>query len=471
MKVTKKIADYFLETLSDLYLFKDSQSNLYAKLEYDKHNEVYRLDTREMEDYLIDKFMQEFENTIPSDSTIKKVRRVLEMRAAKSGRKHDVYTRVANVEDIIYIDLCNEKWEVIEITKEGWKVISDTPILFTRSRIMKELPIPNIKGRIESIRPILNVKSETSYYLIIAWLLSTMKGANAYPILQIYGEQGSAKSTTTSMLRSIIDPSDLSLRTLLKDEKDIAIMTQNTFILSFDNISNLSNEMSDIMCRISSGGSFSMRTLFTTMDESYIRINRPLILNGIENLAERPDLLDRSIIIELDVIEEANRKTNEEIWTHFNKIHAEVLGALCNISSEALKEYEYVVMHEKPRMADFAKWVTAAESSLNWEQGSFLRIYNENRKTAIEQGLNQNPLALAIVNMIAAEDEVVGTFKNIFAKIKEYGDESSYMLNSISLNKLKGMLKRVSPILREYSIFMERLPRSSAGSRLRIYRK
>src|SRR5699024_3444191 len=112
MKVRKTVADYFLETLKDLYLFKDGQSNLFAKLEFEDHHEVYRVDSEEVKYFLIEKYMHEFENTIPSDATLRKVRRVLEVKAARSENKHQVYTRVANLNEAIYIDLCNDKWEV-----------------------------------------------------------------------------------------------------------------------------------------------------------------------------------------------------------------------------------------------------------------------------------------------------------------------------------------------------------------------
>lgn len=471
MKVTKEIADYFLESLADLYLFRDSQGRLYAKFQRNNCFEIWSLDSEAIDYYLIERYMQKFDNTIPNDSTIAKVKKVLNVKASISKYKHNVYARVANFNDVIYIDLCNERWEVIEITKKGWRVISDAPVFFTRSRIMKELPVPEKNGHIESLRPFINVKKEDDLNLIIAWLLSTLKGNNAHPILMIYGEQGSAKSTATSILRSIIDPSYLSLRSLVKDEKDIAIMTRNTFVLAFDNLSILSNEMSDVFCKISTGGAFSTRTLFTTFNESYIKVNRPIIANGIENLAERPDLLDRSIIINLDVIDEKGRKTNQEIWGEFDARHSEILGAICNIASAALEEFTSINLNEKPRMADFSKWVTAAESFLEWEPDYFLEIYNDNRRIAVEQGLETSPLALAVINMIEVEHDVADTMKDILTKLKKYGDNNSYSLNNIYLNKLKGMLKRLAPLLREYSIFIEELPRSNKGSRLRIYRE
>lgn len=194
-------------------------------------------------------------------------------------------------------------------------------------------------------------------------------------------------------------------------------------------------------------------------------------MNGIENIAERADLLDRSIIINLDIIDGSNRKTNQEIWDEFYVKHAEILGAICNIASNALKEFGSVHMNEKPRMAHFAKWITAAESYLHWKDGHFLEIYNDNRRQAIIQGIENNPLALSIINMIEAEGDVADTVNNLLFKIKKYGDEGSYALKNIASNKLKGMLKRQAPLLREYSIFIEELPRSNKGSRLRIYQE
>jgi hypothetical protein len=86
---------------------------------------------------------------------------------------------------------------------------------------------------------------------------------------------------------------------------------------------------------------------------------RPIILNGIYSIVTRNDLTDRSIIINLPSIPEDKRKTENEIQQEFNMKLPGILGALCNVSSGILKNISFTTLPGLPRMADFAKWVTA----------------------------------------------------------------------------------------------------------------
>jgi len=51
--------------------------------------------------------------------------------------------------------------------------------------------------------------------------------------------------------------------------------------------------LSNGLCRLSTGGGHSARELYTDLKEISIAVKRPVILNGIENLATRPDPAER----------------------------------------------------------------------------------------------------------------------------------------------------------------------------------
>ena len=44
---------------------------------------------------------------------------------------------------------------------------------------------------------------------------------------------------------------------------------------------------------------------------------RPVILNGIEDIVERPDLADRAVFLTLEPIPEERRRPEGELWTAF----------------------------------------------------------------------------------------------------------------------------------------------------------
>ena len=106
----------------------------------------------------------------------------------------------------IYLDLCDEAWRAVEIDSAGWRVIDTPPVRFRRTAGMLPLPKPVTGGSIEDLRPYLNVRSNTDFVLIVAWALAALRDRGPYPVLALFGEHGTAKSTLAKILRALIDP-------------------------------------------------------------------------------------------------------------------------------------------------------------------------------------------------------------------------------------------------------------------------
>jgi hypothetical protein len=123
------------------------------------------------------------------------------------------------------------------------------------------------------------------------------------------------------------------------------------------------------------------------------------MLNGIDAVAKSSDLLDRAFLVELPVIPAGNRMTEERLWARFNEVHAGVLGALCDALVCALRRVHDVELAELPRMADAAKWVTAAESALGWDEGQFARMYGSNRDESHEVAIDASPIGPALLKV------------------------------------------------------------------------
>ena len=190
-----------------------------------------------------------------------------------------------------------------------------------------------------------------------------MNPAGPYPILILTGEQGSAKTTTARVVRQLIDPFSPSVRSQPRDERDLMIAANNSWVISLDNLSGASQWLSDALCRISTGGGFATRELHTDSEEILFNSTRPIILNGIDDLGTSADLADRSLFITLPQIPEERRKTEREFWQSFEATRPRILGALLDAVSAALKNEEHVRIDRLPRMADFARWVYASASS------------------------------------------------------------------------------------------------------------
>ena len=192
-------------------------------------------------------------------------------------------------------------------------------------------------GSIESLAPFLNLASENDFVLVVAWLLGALRAGGPYPVLAIAGEQGSAKTVLSKLLRALIDPSVAPVRALPRDERELFIAASNGHVLAFDNLSGLPPWLSDTLCRLTSGGAFSTRRLFTDQDEILFAAARPIILNGIEEVITRPDLADRAILLMLAPIAERRRRPETALWREFELARPRILGALLDAAAHGLQ--------------------------------------------------------------------------------------------------------------------------------------
>jgi hypothetical protein len=205
-----------------------------------------------------------------------------------------------------------------------------------------QMPIPG--GSLEALAPFFNVANRGDLVLVMAWLLAALRHGGPYPLLAVSGEQGSAKTVFSKMLRGLIAA---PVRTGPREERDLFIAASNGHVLAFDNLSDLP-PCSDALCRIASGGSFAVRKLYTDRDEVLFQAARPIILNGIEDVITRPDLADRAIFLNLPHLQEERRRAEKEIWHDFEAARPHILGALLDAASHGLRALPEVRLEQLP---------------------------------------------------------------------------------------------------------------------------
>ena len=385
----------------------------------------------------------------------------LEGKAIFDGAEREAHVRLAEDGEAIYLDLCNRAWEVVEITPEGWRVLpgKDAPVRFRRARGMQPLPYPAEDGDLAGLRRLLNLPEgeEGSWVLVAAWLAAALRPRGPYPVLILQGEQGSAKSTAQRMLRALVDPSTVPLRTAPREERDLMIAATNGWCVAFDNLSGVPIWLSDALCRLATGGGFGTRALYTDQEEILFAAMRPAMLNGIADVASRPDLLDRSLVVELPVIPEDKRKTEREIWAEFAEERPGYLGALLDAVSVALKRLPEVRLEKLPRMAEFAEWVVAAEEGLGFKEGAFMGAYAVARSDAVGHALENDAVAEAVLAFMAERREWEGTatelHRNLALRVEDNVQRTRGWPKTSSY--LSAKLKRLAPALRDRGIEWE----------------
>jgi len=405
----------------------------------------------------------------------------LEAIALFEGAEREVHVRVAESDGRYYVDLADEQWRVVEIDEDGWRIIGDPDVRFIRPKGMLALPLPvSDDGGANRMRELLNLAGEggdRNWRLILAWLAQAFKPKGPYPVLVLLGPQGAAKSTAQRLLRMLIDPSQVALRTVPRDEHNLYIDAVSSWVLAMDNLGGVSNWLSDALCRLATGGGFSTRQLYENREQELFDAMRPIILNGIGDIVTRGDLLDRSILITLPSIPPERRKLEREIFAEFDVEAPRVLGYLFSAISEGIRLAPSVQIEDPPRMADFATWATATEVALGAEPGEFMDAYLGSQDEATETALESWAAAAAFIKFAKEhkgfENAWVGTATQLLGEIDDSVDSDSLKRSKDwpkTPQRLSENLNRLAPALLDVGVRVDRPTESKRkGRKLRVF--
>jgi hypothetical protein len=465
----------------DCRLVHDSEGTTFAIVPSGAHFETHKISSKGFRRWLSFKFYTEFGKS-PGTQALQDAIATLEGKASFEGDEVSVHLRVGGNLDRIVIDLGNRDWSAVVIDRSGWKIPSNPGALFRRTKGLLPMPAPARGGSINELKKFLNLNEE-HWRLVVGWLLGALRPVGPYPVLSVTGEQGSAKSTTCRLLRNLIDPNLAPLRSPPRNEQDLILSANNGWVVCLENLSFIPDWLSDSLCRLATGGGFSSRELYSDGDEVLFNAQRPIVLNGIEESAGRSDLLDRGLLVSLPAIPEHARKTEAELWRNFDRVAGRILGALFDATAQAIKTFKEVQLESLPRMADFAIWLAAAETSLGWEPGGFDQAYRRNRLGADEAAIESSLIATRVRDFFEDyEGDWVGTASQLLEALNRGFDPEERRNRERSKDwptkphVLSGKLRRLAPNLRrlgieirsgtnwERKLCIRRLPESSAGS-------
>jgi len=386
-------------------LFHDDQDEAYAKIKIKNHIEVWNITSLGFKDWIARELWKQYKQGL-NKSSFDSALTTLRGMAIYDGHIEQIYLRVAQLGDFIFIDLCNKKWQAIQVSSSGWVIVDESPVSFIRSRNMQPLRIPENNGNIHLLKKHLNIHDQ-DFPLIVGWLLMSMQaGRGAYPIMVLQGTAGCGKTTISRMLRELVDPNKADLLSKPKTQ-DMRVIGVNNHVLAFDNLSGIHPNYSDALCKIATGDNQTIRVLYTTNDEMTISIKKPILLNGIDEIVVRGDLISRSVKIELQKLKQS--RTESSVWSDFIKDAPSILGALLDGLSVALSRADHIKIDKLLRMGDFCKWASAASSVYGWNEDQFMTAYRANISSSYVDSIEASTFASGVVKMFKSRLEFTGT--------------------------------------------------------------
>jgi hypothetical protein len=482
-----KQADELIALTIAAQFFHDAASrNAYASFttgEGDqRRRETWSVQSKRFRLWLCKRYLDEH-GTVPAANAVRDAIHALHGQAVLAGRPLPVAVRLAvttetdddgtNPRPCVWLDLADEAWQVACIGPRGWTVLGpcSCPVRFVRHPGMLPLPEPVRGGRLDELRPFLNLPNPLDWQLACGWLLGAINPGIPRPILQLHGEQGSAKTFTARVLRHTFDPHHVPLRRLPRTDRDLMIAATKSQVLAYDNLSALTAEQSDMLCSITTGAGAGTRTLYENDAETLFTARRPILLTGIPDVATRADLADRCITVKLPPIPDQRRRPEADLWRDFEAVRPRVLGALLTAASAALANLPSTPLAHIPRMADFAAWVAAAEPALGWPAGSFLGAYTGNRLDGLTAALDDSPVGSAVLALMTRQDFWEGTNDQLLRQLTEAADDVTRRQAAWprSARKLSADLDRLAPSLRAAGVALTR-GRKAGGKRDRLLR-
>ena len=464
------VADTLMTLIPAENLFHDSEGNGFADIYREDHRETWPLESKGFKDFLAYNGFKAF-GKIPSSSAIKDALAGLDGRARFEGPERHVFVRLGGLRDRIYLDLCRDDWTVIEISPDGWRKIQDPEnIRFWRPKGLLPLPEPSTDGSVEHLCDLIQL-DDAALKKITAWLLSTLNTQSPFPILAVGGEQGSGKSTASKIIRRTVDPNVADLRSMPQNERDLMLAAKNSRVIALDNLSGMRTEMADALCRLSTGGGYAARGLYTDSDECIYNETRPIMLNGIPDLLARGDLGDRAICLDLERISTEDRQTEKSLYRRFEELHPLILGGLLDAVVSGLKHRDTIDLGALPRMADACEWWAACESggALPWPVGGCLTAFEQSRESIVTGFLEGDTVAAGIVELMKTHCDFEGTATDLLNALNlQRGEQKPPRGWPGTPRAMTARLKRAAPFLRECGLEIEK-DRTGTARTLFIY--
>lgn len=343
---------------------------------------------------------------VPTTDTINRVLQTLAAKAHYEGGQYTLGVRTMSDSSGLWYDLGGR---AVRITKKGWKVVDSVPLLFRRFPHQKDQVTPTSGGNLRLLLKFINITNESDQLLFLAYVVSAFIPDYPHPLLILHGAQGAGKTTPMKVMKELIDPSELGGLPAPKNIEGFVQTINHHSFMFYDNLSKMPEWFSDALARAATGDSFSKRELYTDDDDVIYRFQKTIALNGINQVVYKSDLLDRSILLNLERISPEKRKESQVFWEEFELDRPLILGAIFDVLAKALAIHPTVKLDKLPRMADFARWGYVIAEVSGYSGKAFIEAYARNIAVQHDEAIEANPVAQAIMEFMHDRDAWRGT--------------------------------------------------------------
>lgn len=309
---------------------------------------------------------------------------------------HRIYGSITGGQ--IAYDLSDSKARIFCIVKTERKIAKPKYVKFPRNKLERaqvEPSFDNTKSLFELLRPFINLSDE-EFKLFVVMLVQAFSRSSSHFAVIISAGRGTGKTTLTRLFRRIVDPTFSEASILPKNEDDLKVSLSKTYVASFDNTSKLSNQYSDLLCAAITGSQAVKRKLYTDSDTVVLNLHNIIIINGIDVVPDRDDLLERSLLFSPLNISPEKRKTDNKFWESFETQLPSIEGAIVDTLQKAMSILPSLEVENLHRMADANREMVAVAVALGLDKDEFQHILLENNQKLQEHFSEDSPVVEAV---------------------------------------------------------------------------
>lgn len=375
----------------------------------------------------------------------------LRAHAQMRQRKGEVWVRVAPVPDGVEIDLGDETHDRIRLTPGEVSIIkTGSTVRFVRPNTMLPMPRPATQGDLSLLDKYVNV-SAMDLVLFKAYLSYTLvrpkSSSSKYVLLSLLGGQGTGKTTLCkNILQALLDPSSVGVQKLPSNAQDLAIVIQNSHLAVFDNLRDLSDRMSDDLCKACTGGAVVSRKLYTNSEQHVTELHGAVALNGIYPFIDQPDLAQRTLSVALKPIAPSDRRTDAALMEELSRDMPAIFRGLLDLAANIFARLPAVKLLHAERMVEFSQWLGAMELVCDVPPGVYQQLFSASIAEGQLDSIQSNTLCVAVMDF-AFENGQKGWSGTPSALLEALGEatfdgarDREWPKNPIALSKRLGQL-------------------------------
>ena len=461
----KNLAKFATTEMTKICTSQSDNTRVFAVVKMKNHFETIELDKKNSRTiYWLMVTASEKLHEMYSEDTCANVIGFLKGKALMNEKikSEETNLRLAYVGDEIYYDFGDTNWKLMKISKNNVCFVDyseNTPLFIRTTKTVKQEE-PNLMPDGNPLDDFVKLCMIPNPELFKVHLISMFISGVPMPIFAIHGHSGASKSTTSSMIKRIVDPSGLenedNLKSFPHGEDNFITSLAGSYFSAYENISHIDVAVSNMLCRAITGGSFEKRTQYTNGDVYTISVKRKILINGIDFTISQSDLADRSIIYEMERISDDQRKTDAFVEKTFRKLLPRLLGQIFLILQKVLLTIDNVEQEctTLPRMASFGIFGEAIYQAMGNQQGEFLKLYNQSIQKNLETLYENNPIIPCLEHLLGDETELHIQANDLYKQIKSFIEIEGFNIKRIphGANGLSNWFTRSKTLLDENNI-------------------